>query len=112
MSDVRNTTDGPNGWDFRDVNAFESLDSQWYFIPWEKVKVVKATADELVGKLHAQSMVNDDKFVVRCAEPVQKQFRGSGIVVNERDLSIIGCYKSIKHIDHGDLLIEIKEIEL
>jgi hypothetical protein len=112
ISDIRNSTDGPNGWNFHHVDAFKSLDSQWYFIPWEKVKVVKATAGELASKLHAQSTVNAEKLVVCCAEPVRKQFRGSGIVVNERNSSIIGCYKSMKHTDHGHLLIEIKETEL
>jgi hypothetical protein len=61
LSDVQNSTDGPNGWDFRQVNAFEVLDGQWYFVPWEKVTVVKVAADEVA---------DDGKFVVSCVEPV------------------------------------------
>ena len=103
LSDVRNSSNGPNGWDFRQVNAFETLDGQWYFVPWEKVKLVEVAAG---------GVADDGKFVVNCVKPVEKRFRGSGIIVKERDSSIIGCYKSIKHMDHGDLLIDIKEIEL
>jgi hypothetical protein len=92
FSNVRNADPGPNGWDFRDIHAWKSLDSDWFFVPWANVKTNRVISSTPV----AYAGDTQGKLVVNAPQDLQNDHRGSGIVVDAVALEAVGCYKTLE----------------
>jgi hypothetical protein len=88
-SNIRNADPGPNGWDFRDVRAWQSLDS-WVFIPWANIKSIKSAGSATYAG------DTEGKLVISSLQETDNHYRGSGIVINAAESQVVGCYKILE----------------
>ncbi|KAL5450459.1 hypothetical protein PMIN07_008825 [Paraphaeosphaeria minitans] len=96
----RGGSQNPSGWDFEDVKFREDpiLDT-WWFVPWSNTEHCGSDEEPLyTGKL--------DKLFCSDANPIREEYRGSGIVVDEIEGRVVGCYKVRADTEDGD---DVKE---
>lgn len=86
----------PLGWNFEDIKSREDLiPSTWWFIPWSNTEYCELSKDSpYAGKT--------EKLLYYDVHPVKEQYRGSGIVVDDIEGRVVGCYKIRADTEVGD----------
>jgi hypothetical protein len=86
----------PIGWDFEDLRFFEDpIPSTWWFVPWSSTEYLEV--DET-----SPSTGPSEQLLYYDVEHIEEYHRGSGVVVEETEGRVIGCYKVHADTEDGD----------
>ncbi|KAF2443748.1 hypothetical protein P171DRAFT_445107 [Karstenula rhodostoma CBS 690.94] len=86
----------PLGWDFEDVKFREvPIPDTWWFIPWGNTSHCENDADSPYPD-------QPEKLLYYDVHPIKEQYRGSGIVIEETEGRVVGCYKVRADTEAGD----------
>ncbi|OAG10936.1 uncharacterized protein CC84DRAFT_1161745 [Paraphaeosphaeria sporulosa] len=96
----------PLGWDFEDVKFREDpIPDTWWFVPWNNTEQCESKND-FPGTVKPKKLLYSD------VNPVEEEYRGSGIVVDEIEGRVVGCYKVRADTEDGDdAKAEIAEVK-
>jgi hypothetical protein len=83
------------GWDFEDIRFREKpVPETWWFIPWANTEELPADETPQPGAqlrcLYYQNSL------------LQKNYHGSGIIIDEANATVVGCYKVLADTEAGD----------
>lgn len=80
----------PNGWDFETVAWFSKpVSDTYWFIPWSNTEFCE---DEI-----APPTASKTKLLIYTTGVLDPAYRGTGIIVDEKEGHVVGCYKV--HLD-------------
>ncbi|KAF2705405.1 hypothetical protein K504DRAFT_460656, partial [Pleomassaria siparia CBS 279.74] len=110
--------EGPVGWDFVDLWAWDSIADNWFFIPWRNTNTTDIELGVVIENEPATdypALSDDNKLLIHDEKLlVSYNLRGSGIVVqvDEDAIKAIGCYKTHELAfpsEHTELQLEAQE---
>jgi hypothetical protein len=86
----------PVGWDFEDIRFREDpIPRTWWFVPWSSTDYCEVDETSPSTGPSKQLLYYDMRHI-------EDHYRGSGLIVEETEGRVIGCYKVHADTDDGD----------
>ncbi|KAF2878549.1 hypothetical protein BDV95DRAFT_557752 [Massariosphaeria phaeospora] len=79
---------GPNGWDFEDLRGISAPPNNLRYAPWTHCAI-----DPLADDTTDQPVQNPTTLILGQLAAIADEHKGSGVVVDEDSLVVVGCYK-------------------